>query len=53
MKAVLLDPERRKRGLAAYLEDEKRKDGEDPEKEARTFTNRIDEVEARGPPAKT
>ena len=46
-KAVLLDPDRLERGLDAYLEDEKRKDGGDPEEEARTFTNRLVEADSR------
>jgi site-specific DNA recombinase len=47
VKTVLLDPERLERGLDAYLEAEKEKDGGDPEKEARVFTNRIAEVDRK------
>jgi predicted nucleic acid-binding Zn-ribbon protein len=47
VKAGLLDPERLERGLNAYLEAEKEKDGGDPEKEAQVFTNRIAEVDRK------
>ena len=47
VKGVLLDPERLERGLNAYLEAEKEKDGGDPEKEARVFTDRIAEVDRK------
>jgi len=47
VKAVLLDPERLERGLDAYLEAEKEKAGEDPEKEAQALTNRIAEVDRK------
>jgi site-specific DNA recombinase len=47
VKAVLLDPERPERGLVAYLEAEKEKNGGDPETEAQVFTNRIIEVERK------
>jgi site-specific DNA recombinase len=47
VKAVLLDPERLERGLDAYLAAEKEKDGEDPEKEARVFTNSITEADRK------
>jgi site-specific DNA recombinase len=47
VKAVLLEPERLERGLNAYLEGEARKDGGDPEKEARVFMARIAEVDRK------
>src|SRR5215212_4657436 len=47
VKAVLLDPDRLERGLDAYLEAERRKDGGDLEEEARAFTNRIAEADRR------
>ena len=47
VKAVLLDPERLERGLNAYLEAETKRDGGDPEKEARVFTNKIAEVDRK------
>jgi Recombinase zinc beta ribbon domain len=45
VKAVLLDPERLKRGFNAYPEAEKEKAGGDPEKEARVLRNSIAEAE--------
>jgi hypothetical protein len=47
VKAVLLDPGRLERGLNAYLESEKRKDGGDLEEEARVFTNKLAEADRR------
>jgi vacuolar-type H+-ATPase subunit I/STV1 len=47
VKGVLLDPDRLERGLNAYLESEKEKDGGDAEKEARVFTDRIAEVDRK------
>ncbi|MFL6057532.1 MAG: hypothetical protein ACJ732_01325 [Rubrobacteraceae bacterium] len=47
VKAVLLDPGRLERGLDAYLEAETERDGGNPEKEARVFTNRIAEVDRK------
>ena len=47
MKAVLLDPERLEPGLDAYLETEKGRNGGDPEKEARAFTNCIADADRK------
>jgi hypothetical protein len=38
---VVLDPERLERGLDAYLEAKREKEGGDPEEEARALTSRI------------
>lgn len=43
----VLDPERLERGLDAYLEAERKRDEDDPEKEAQALTSRIAEIDRK------